>query len=32
MTLGEWTGIVLCAALIIGAICDISTGYSSKNK
>ena len=32
MTLGEWTGIVLYAALLIGAIWDISTGYSSKNK
>ena len=32
MTLGEWAGIVLCAALIIGAIWDMSTGYSSKNK
>lgn len=32
MTLGEWAGIVLCATLIIGAVWDISTGYSSKNK
>lgn len=32
MTPGEWLGIILCAALIIGAVWDISTGYSSKNK
>lgn len=32
MTLGEWVGVILCIALIIGAIWDISTGYSSKNK
>ena len=32
MTLGEWVGIVLCVALTIGAVWDISTGYSFKNK
>lgn len=32
MTPEEWLGIVLCTALIIGAVWDISTGYSSKNK
>ena len=32
MTLGEWLGIVLCTALIIDAVWDISTGYSSENK
>ena len=32
MTLGEWVGIILYAALIIGAVWDISTRYSSKNK
>lgn len=25
MTLGEWVGIILCIALIMGAIWDIST-------
>lgn len=31
MTLGEWVGVILCIALVIGAIWDICTGYSSKN-
>lgn len=31
MTLEEWVGVILCIALVIGAIWDICTGYSSKN-